>query len=118
MKRSLTALAILALVGAGILGAYLWYRHEGKIERAVHAQLRSRGVDARWVSCSKDHTVKVGATTVTYYRCGLHGESVPRNDGIVPAGSEVCVPFVGDRVATESEVRPIRLEDSFCENQA
>ena len=116
MKRWATALAILALVGAGILGAYVWHRHENKIERAVHAQLRSRGIHANWVSCSKDHTVRVGSMTVTYYQCDLHGESQPRNDGIVPSGSQVCVPFVGDRVATEAEVRHISLEDSFCEN--
>jgi hypothetical protein len=115
VRQRLAGLLIAALlVGAGV-GAYLWYRHENGTERAVHAQLRTRGISADWVSCSNDHTVRAGASTVTYYRCDLHG-SQERRDGLVPVGSEVCVPFVGGRVATEAEIRLIRLEDGFCEN--
>jgi hypothetical protein len=117
VRRWLIGLAILALIAGGALGAYLWNRHESGIERAVHAQLKQRGIGAGWVSCSKDHTAAAGATTVTYYRCDLHGEEKARRDGLVPLGGEACVPFVGDRVATEAEARLIRLEDSFCENQ-
>jgi hypothetical protein len=117
MRRRLIGLAILVLVvGAGV-GAYVWYRHENEIERAVHAQVSTRGIGADWVSCTKDHTALAGSTTVTYYRCDLHGGEAPRRDGVVPAGAEVCVPFVGDRVATEAEARLIRFEDGFCENQ-
>ena len=111
-------LVILALIAGGALGLYLWNRHENGIEKAVHAQLKERGIAADWVSCSKDHDVTTGASTITYYRCEVQGGDQEMRDGLVPAGEEVCVPFVGDRPATEAEARVIRLEDVFCENQA
>jgi hypothetical protein len=114
VRRWLLGLGILALVVGSVLGAYVWYRHESGIERAVHAQVRTRHISADWVSCSKDHTVPTGSTTITYYRCDLHGDTW-RRDGIVQTSHEVCVPFVGDRVATEAETRFIRLEDVLCD---
>jgi hypothetical protein len=64
---------------------------------------------ADWVSCSADHSVGVeGSLTVTYYRCKLHGGE---------SEGEVCVPFIGRRVATEAEAGRIPLEAVFCENQ-
>lgn len=118
MRQRLIGLFILALFTGAAVGVYLWHRHENGIERAVHAQLRARGINADWVSCHEDHTVRARSATLIYYRCDLHGEDRSRRDGIVPVGdSEVCVPFVGARLATEAELRPVRLEDGFCENQ-
>ena len=114
MRRWLIGLVILALFGGGAVGAYVWHRHENAIERAVHAQFRARAVSVVWVSCHEDHTAQVGSSTVTYYRCDLHEEA--RRDGLVPLDSEVCVPFIGERVAIEAALRPLRLEDGFCEN--
>ena len=91
----------LALIG----GVYLWNQHENGIERAVHARLRERGIAAHRVSCSKDHEVATRVSAITYYRCEVHGGDQQRRNGLVPAGEEVCVPFVGERPATEAEVR-------------
>ena len=116
MRHWLIGLVAVALLVGGAVGASVWHRHENGIERAVHAQLRTRGISADWVSCHEDHTARAGSSTITYYRCDVHVDE-SRRDGLVPVGSEVCVPFIGERVATEAALRPLRLEDGFCENQ-
>jgi hypothetical protein len=116
VRRWLIGLVVLALMAGGTVAAYVWYRHENGVERTVHARLKTLGLRADWVSCSKDHTIRVGSATINYYRCELHGGEDTEPGGLRPQSSEVCVPFVGGRVATEIEARLIRLEDSFCEN--
>jgi hypothetical protein len=115
MRRWLIVGAVFALLGASVVSIYLWYRHEDNIEKAVHARLDAQGVDAGWVSCSKDHTVPSGATLVTYYRCDIHGERIDPRVKLKPSASAVCTPFVDGRIATEAEVGRIPLEDVFCE---
>ncbi len=115
MRRWLIVGAVLALLGAGVASAYLWHRHEDSIERAVHARLLSPGIDPGWVSCSKDHTVPIGGSLVTFYRCDLHGESTGSGVGKGPAESAVCTPFIDGRIVTEAEARRIPFEKSFCE---
>jgi hypothetical protein len=115
MKRWLIVGAVLTLLAASGAGVYLWYRHEDSIEKAVHARLAAQGIDAGWVSCSKDHTVSSGVALVTYYRCDIHGERVDPRLRLKPETSAVCSPFIDGRIATVSEVRRIRSEDVFCE---
>jgi hypothetical protein len=95
MKRWLVLGAVIALLGAGVASAYLWHRHEDRIEKAVHARLLSQGIDPVWVSCSEDHTFRSGGSLITFYRCDLHGEGSGTGEGESTAESAVCTPFIG-----------------------
>jgi hypothetical protein len=96
-----------------VASAYPWHRHEDSIERAVHARLLAQGIDPGWVSCSKDHTLRVSGSLVTFYRCDLHGTASGMGEG--PSESAVCTPFINGRIVTEAEARRIPFEKGFCE---
>ena len=115
MRRWLIVGAVLALLGASVASVYVWHRHEDKIERAIHAQLKAQGIDPGWVSCSEDHTFRSGGSLFTFYRCDLHGEGTGSGVGLGPSESAVCTPFINGRIVTEAEARRIPLEKTFCE---
>lgn len=94
---------------------YLWHRHEDSIERAVHAKLKTQGIDPGWVSCSKDHTLRSGGALISFYRCDLHGEGTGSGMGMKPAESAVCTPFINGHIVTAAEARLIPFQRSFCE---
>jgi hypothetical protein len=109
VRRWLVALVILALAAGGAFGAYRWYTGENGIERTVLQRLSSQGISAERVSCSKDHTAPAGSKTATFYRCNLHGK-----DAGGDTQSEVCVIFIGERVATLAEGMLIPSGQKFC----
>ena len=112
MRRWFLAIVILALAAGGAFGAYRLHTSENGIERTVLRRVNSQGISADRVSCSTDHTAPAGSKTATFYRCNLHGK-----DGSEGTQSEVCVLFIGERVATLAEGMLIPSGQKFCETQ-
>jgi hypothetical protein len=109
VRRWFVAIVILALAAGGAFGAYRLHSDENGIERTVLQRVNSQGISADRVSCSTDHTAPAGSKTATFYRCNLHGK-----DGSGDAQSEVCVIFIGERVATVAEGMLIPFGQKFC----
>jgi hypothetical protein len=105
MRRWLIFTAVLALIAVTAAAVYAWHRHESTVERAVHTRLDERHIAVSWVSCTNDHSVGSRTSMITYYRCDPHARD----------HAMVCVPFVGDRLATEAELRDLTLNQVFCE---
>jgi hypothetical protein len=107
------AIVILALAAGGAFGAYRWQTDENAIEQAVLQRVHSQGIGAERVSCSKDHSAPAGSRTATFHRCNLHGKGAGGE-----AQAEVCVMFIGERVATLAEGMLIPYGQKFCKTQA
>jgi hypothetical protein len=102
-----------ALAAGGAFGAYRWQTDENAIEQAVLQRVNSQGISAERVACSKDHSAAAGSETATFYRCDLHGKHAGGE-----AQSEICVIFIGERVATLAEGMLIPFGQKFCKTQA